>query len=256
MESTAQQEVVEAAGSPLHGPRRALKRSSVQILFVLWCAVWTLLSASAFYRSLIEQTGGEWSAPLDDVFIHFDYARATALGHPFEWVAGNGYSSGNTSLSYPFVLAFGWLVGFRELSLMVWAAWIACLSVFGLMLAVGRAVRGPAAFLAAPLLVGVGALAWSLWSGMEVAFFLALWGAALVAFDHLGRTRVQADPARRRRAMRILAACGVAPRGHPARGDRHHLRLRALRRLRAAPIAARAGRASSPASSRPRSSPW
>ena len=24
-------------------------------------------------------TGGEWSAPLDDVFIHFDFARATAI---------------------------------------------------------------------------------------------------------------------------------------------------------------------------------
>ena len=51
----------------------------LELGFVIWCALWTLLSASSFYRSLVEQTGGEWSAPLDDVFIHFDYARATAL---------------------------------------------------------------------------------------------------------------------------------------------------------------------------------
>ena len=185
--------------------RNASRRWLREIAFLVWCAAWTLLSAASFYRSLMEQTGGEWSAPLDDVFIHFDYAKATALGHPFEWVAGNGYSSGNTSLSYPFVLAFGWLVGFRELSLMAWAAWIACLSVFGLMVAVGRVVRGAAAFLAAPLLVGVGALAWSLWSGMEVAFFLVVWGAALVAFDHLERV----SDAGRRRATWLLAAAGV-----------------------------------------------
>src|SRR5690606_6552882 len=26
-----------------------------------------------------------WSAPLDDVFIHFDFARATARGYPLQW---------------------------------------------------------------------------------------------------------------------------------------------------------------------------
>ncbi len=84
------------------------------------------------------------SAPLDDVFIHFDYARATALGHPFEWTVGNGYSSGNTSLTYPFVLAFGWLVGFTGRSLMKWAAILAAVSVFGALLAARRLfIEGP-----------------------------------------------------------------------------------------------------------------
>jgi hypothetical protein len=194
---------------PRSEKRRLLpgRAATLELGFVIWCALWTLVSASAFYRSLIEQTGGEWSAPLDDVFIHFDYAKATALGHPFEWVPGNGYSSGNTSLSYPFVLAFGWLVGFRELSLMAWAAWVACLSVFGVMLAVGRVTGGLARWLAAPFLVGIGALAWSLWSGMEVAFFLAVWAAALVTWNRL--VQVSTDEAQRRRATWQLAGCGV-----------------------------------------------
>jgi len=59
------------------------------LLFVVWTALHTLLSARAFYGYMLKQTGGEWSAPLDDVFIHLDYARATALGHPFEWTIGN-----------------------------------------------------------------------------------------------------------------------------------------------------------------------
>jgi hypothetical protein len=76
-------------------------------VYAVWCAAATAYVASLFYSSMLEQTGGEWSAPLDDVFIHFDYARSTARGHPFEWSPGNGYSSGNTSIAYPFALSIG-----------------------------------------------------------------------------------------------------------------------------------------------------
>ncbi|MBX3215958.1 MAG: hypothetical protein KF850_28215 [Labilithrix sp.] len=173
-------------------------------LFVLWAAVCTLTSARSFYGYMLKQTGGEWSAPLDDVFIHFDYARATALGHPFEWTVGNGYSSGNTSLTYPFVLAFGWLVGFTGRDLMKWAAILAAVSVFGTILASRRLlVEGPrddwgrlSSYLLPPMLLGVGALTWSLWSGMEVAFFLATWAIALVAWTKLeDDARVASRPA-------------------------------------------------------------
>ena len=137
--------------------------------YVLWAAFSTLACARAFYGFMLKQTGGEWSAPLDDVFIHFDYARSTALGHPFEWVPGNGYSSGNTSLTYPFVLAFGWLVGFRENQLMIWAAVVAEVCVFGVLLATRRlfvADRTDAwgklgSYLLPPVFLGVGALDWS-----------------------------------------------------------------------------------------------
>ncbi len=162
-------------------------------LYVLWSGLCTLASARSFYGYMLKQTGGEWSAPLDDVFIHFDYARATALGHPFEWTVGNGYSSGNTSLTYPFVLAFGWLIGFTGRSLMKWAAILAAVCVFGTLLAMRRLfVEGPrddwgrlSSYLLPPMFLGVGALTWSLWSGMEVAFFLATWGIALVAWLEL-----------------------------------------------------------------------
>lgn len=173
-------------------------------LYVLWAAVCTLASARTFYGYMLKQTSGEWSAPLDDVFIHFDYARSTALGHPFEWTPGNGYSSGNTSLSYPFVLAAGWLVGFRAQSLMIWAAIVASVSVLATLLAARElfvAPDGPlghrvalrdgwmraAAFLLPPVFLGIGALDWSLWSGMEVAFFLFTWSCALVAWLALER---------------------------------------------------------------------
>lgn len=174
-------------------------------LFTVWAAAWTLVSARAFYGYMLKQTGGEWSAPLDDVFIHFDYARATALGHPFEWTVGNGYSSGNTSLTYPFVLALGWLLGFTGRALMKWAAIVAAMSVFGTLLAARRLffegtrdVWGRlSSYLLPPVFLGIGALTWSLWSGMEVAFFLATWAIALVAWQRLeARNAFSTEPPR------------------------------------------------------------
>lgn len=148
-----------------------------------------------FYSYMLKQTGGEWSAPLDDVFIHFDYARATALGHPFEWTIGNGYSSGNTSLFYPFVLAAGYLIGFQEEQLMVWAAIVAAVSVFGTLLGTRKLFLATAgdswgrfsSYLLPAALFAIGALNWSFWSGMEVAIFVATWAIALAAYAELDR---------------------------------------------------------------------
>jgi hypothetical protein len=149
------------------------------LLFVVWSVGWSIYSARQFYGYMLAQTGNEWSAPLDDVFIHFDFARATAEGAPLEWIAGNGYSTGNTSVTYPFVLAFGYLIGFRDGNLMQFAAWLAILSMGLAWIAIGKhrpstpLLRG-AYYLYAPLVAHTGVLAWSLWSGMEVAWFLAL----------------------------------------------------------------------------------
>jgi len=155
-----------------------------RILYPVFASACVLYSASVFYGYMHLQTRGTWSAPLDDVFIHFDYARAAARGFPFEWSEGNGFSSGNTSLLYPFTLAIGYLAGYRSLDLMAWAAFIACVSVTFFLMIVGRAIdpqlgRG-AKYLLPPTLLSLGALAWSLWSGMENAFHLGVWALVLV----------------------------------------------------------------------------
>jgi hypothetical protein len=174
---------------------------------MLLAAFITLAVATRFYGSLrlqtlhalhwanpdrfelfIGQSRGPWSAPLDDVFIHFDFARATARGYPFQWSEGNGYSSGGTSLLYPFVLAFGYWTGFRELRLMEWAAIVACVCTFGLLLGARRLASNLprlASYLLPFGLLSVGTLDWSLFSGMEVALFLALWTLAYLACDDL-----------------------------------------------------------------------
>ncbi len=164
-----------------------LRRRARNVGFPLFAGLCVLVAARYFYFEMLTATGGEWSAPLDDVFIHFDYARATARGFPFQWSEGNGFSSGNTSLTYPFALALGYWGGFRGPNLMLWAAIVACSSVFAFLLAVRRlASRLPAAaaFLIPPCVLCIGALCWSFFSGMEVAFFLGLWAVALVLALH------------------------------------------------------------------------
>src|SRR5512140_166032 len=110
-------------------------------LHLLFSAALAVAAGAAFWVPALRATGGDWPAPLDDVFIHYDFARATAAGHPFEWIAGQGYSSGETSPLYPLVLALGYLVGFRGPWLGAWAAIVALASVVVLMRSVRELVR-------------------------------------------------------------------------------------------------------------------
>jgi hypothetical protein len=198
--------------------------------YTLLAALITLAVATRFYGSLRLQTlhalhwanpdaferltaerRGPWSAPLDDVFIHFDFARSTARGFPFQWSEGNGYSSGGTSLLYPFVLAAGYWAGFRELRLMEWAAIVACVCTFGLLLGARRlATQLPraASYLLPFGVLSVGTLDWSLFSGMEVALFLALWMAAYLACDDLV-TEAEAENEAPSQTLRRAALLGL-----------------------------------------------
>ncbi len=190
----------------LSSARKTIARAE-PLLYAVFAGFCTLWVATEFYASLRLQTlysvlwndpsqltelshlEAPWSAPLDDVFIHFDFARSTARGYPFQWSEGNGYSSGGTSLLYPFVLALGYWMGFRDQggpSLMVWAAMVACVSVFATLLA-SRSLFSKlpryTSYLAPLALLSVGALDWTLFSGMEVALFLGIWGGTLVVWD-------------------------------------------------------------------------
>jgi hypothetical protein len=136
---------------------------------------------------------GFFPAPLDDVYIHFDFARTLASGHPFEWLPGNGYSSGETAPLYAVVLAVGWLVGFRGRLLGVWAAIVAVLAVASFLRSAQTIARPCSRWLAAGiavLVLSVGIVDWSLFSGMEVATFAAALGQTLLA---LLRTRAGID---------------------------------------------------------------
>lgn len=136
---------------------------------------------------------GFFPAPLDDVYIHFDFARSLAQGHPFEWIPGNGYSSGETSPLYALVLAIGWALGFRGRLMGVFAALVAVLAVASFLRSLQAIVRPCPTWLAwgiALLSLSVGIVDWSLFSGMEIATFAAALGQALLA---LQRSRGRID---------------------------------------------------------------
>jgi hypothetical protein len=126
---------------------------------------------------------GEPGAPLDDSFIHLQYARRLAEGHFFSYVPGKGYTTGATSFLWPILLAPFHALGLRDTSLL-YAAWL-----FGWIAHAGVAVEvfrladrlaGRAAAVGAGAMsLLCGAFAWFAWSGMEtIPFAWALLRAA------------------------------------------------------------------------------
>jgi len=150
----------------------------------MYATVVVLLAALSFWLPALRAVGHRvWPVPLDDVYIHYDFARSWAYGRPSTWIVGNGYSSGGTSLLYPLVLAPGWIVGFRGSWLGIWAALIAVASLIDLARSL-RAMVGPRSpmALALPwLLIAVPVLDWNWFSGMETALLGAALGRALLA---------------------------------------------------------------------------
>jgi len=123
----------------------------------------------------ITERAGRAALPLDDAFIHLQYARRLAEGGFFSYVAGEGYTTGATSLLWPMALAPFHLLGLRGLSL-VWAAWLlGTLAHAALAVEIARLTRRLAGRTAAAgalvMSLCFGAFAWFAWSGMETVPF-------------------------------------------------------------------------------------
>jgi hypothetical protein len=129
------------------------------------------------WRSIlaIRMRVGHAGAALDDAYIHFQYARAIAEGHPLRFQAGEPLTSGATSLLWPAVLAPFWKLGLRD-ELILWPAWIlSFLALAGLAWEAGklteRLAGRTAAVGAGAMVLGLSAFTWYAASGMEVVPF-------------------------------------------------------------------------------------
>ena len=138
-----------------------------------------------YLRVGLESGAGQPLMPVDDAYIHFQYAKQAALGQPFVYNPSDGATSGATSLIYPFILSVGWTAGFRELSLGYWAVLVGAISLAASGIFARRIVRagGGDVWLsegvgAALILCGV--VAWHAASGMETLLACAL---TLATFD-------------------------------------------------------------------------
>ncbi|MBI5929697.1 MAG: hypothetical protein HY862_10335 [Chloroflexi bacterium] len=82
------------------------------------------------YLSLgLTASHGPLLMPLDDTYIHFQYARQMASAEPYVYSPGDDPTSGATSFLYTPLLAIGYLLGFHSLSLAYWAVAIGLLSL-------------------------------------------------------------------------------------------------------------------------------
>ena len=165
---------------------------------------------------------GHPALPLDDAFIHLQYARRIAEGAPFSYSHGGGYTTGATSLLWPALLAPFHALGLRDLSL-AYAAWglgtlaHAALAVEAARITQPLAGRAAAAG-AGAMCLAFGAFTWFAWSGMEtMAFAWILVRTARVAAGWCEPDRPEggapgADGARTMRgAIGLAALGGLAP---------------------------------------------
>lgn len=156
---------------------------------------------------------GRPALPLDDSYIHLQYARRIAEGHPFSFanVIG-GFSSGATSFLWPLMLAPFYLLGLKGLSL-IWASWLLGTVFHAATILEAKRLAEPLVGRAAAIGVGAmcwlcGAFVWFAWSGMEtIPFAWALVRACRVSADWLekGEARTMAD------ARSVMIAGVVAP---------------------------------------------
>jgi hypothetical protein len=142
-------------------------------------ALITFLTYVGMSRSI---GGGDVVMPLDDAYIHFQYARSIADGHPYVYNPGQAPTSGATSLLYPYLLAAGYAIGCRGLDLGLWAMGIGAVALLvsaWLVYLLARAYRSPG-WLAIGLTLAFalnGSIAWHFMSGMETGLMIAfaLW---------------------------------------------------------------------------------
>ncbi len=133
-----------------------------------------LLSAATL-ASMWQGTGGHFMLPLDDSYIHLQYARMLASGHPYVYSPGGLPSGGATSPGWVLVLAPAFLAGAKGVLGAVWSyalcTAILALSALTLRSLVARLASPAAGFLAGAMFLCNGHLLWNFLSGMETGLF-------------------------------------------------------------------------------------
>jgi len=154
---------------------------AANLLVWLSCCI---LAGSTFiiYLGLGQSSGQGVVMPLDDAYIHFQYARQLASGQPYIYNPGLPPTSGATSFLYPYVLAIGSLLGFSGQNLGIWALAVgfAALALCGWLIyrfSLGCGVPLSIAALGGFAFQLHGAAAWHAASGMEtmLATLFLLW---------------------------------------------------------------------------------
>ncbi|MBI1387923.1 MAG: hypothetical protein GC154_05700 [bacterium] len=155
--------------------RRLLLNETYRDLAV--CFLLALLQGAVMIGAELHLDGRP-SFPLDDSFIHLQYANQIAHGYYFRYQNTGGVSGGATSFLYPHLLAVGVWLGFTGERLILWAQLIALFSTTAALFFLqrcGRRIGSPFAGWAAVIWTVLnGHMAWAFWSGMEIALFASI----------------------------------------------------------------------------------
>ena len=193
--------------------RLALTRLAAQRFDTLWLGAATTILTLVMFLSGLWGSDGNLAAPLDDTFIHFQYAQQLAAGHPFEYNTGDPPSSGDSSFVYPFMLAPSFIVGLGGMKALLYADalnFIAHLALVLVMYRLGFALGGRAlALFAASFVLLDGSLNWVFLTGMETGIY----AAGLLAFFWLWLRDVPAGRFHWLAAVGTLVAL-LRPEGH------------------------------------------
>ncbi len=151
--------------SALSAPLRFFKLSHAPL------ALAVMVLAERSIAGILAKTGHP-GASLDDAYIHFQYARALAEGHPLRFQEGAPITSGATSLLWPAVLAPFWALGAHG-DAILWPAWLLSFAALGGLSweaskLTDRLAGRTAAIGAGAMTIAFGGFAWCAASGMEV----------------------------------------------------------------------------------------
>jgi hypothetical protein len=141
------------------------RRHALRLALLLALAVLTL-------RSVLRATGGVPAVPLDDSFIHFEYACSFWEGRGFAYTRGAGPVPGATSLLWPLLFTLPYGLGLRAEHL-IWFAWLLGWAALGLLgyetrRATDRLLSDDGALAAELMVLTFGGYIWFASSGMEV----------------------------------------------------------------------------------------
>ncbi len=144
----------------------------------------SVLVAVLFAVYTLAYTNGISCPPLDDSFIHYQYARMIAEGHPFSYNSVDGYTKGATSFLYPILLAPFFRIGLEGLWIFLPAFLIGLVSLYVSAVYIRRLLLSiteneEASAVAGFLVILNGPLLWGFLSGMEIGLFCALLTAFL-----------------------------------------------------------------------------
>jgi hypothetical protein len=154
---------------------RQYEREIVVLIIAVLCAL-----AFSLYAFIGMRAGdGVPLMPVDDAYIHFQYARQIARGELYQYNPGLPPTSGATSLLYPYLLSIGSFLGLEDLQLGWWALFIGACGLFASSLAVFNITRfaGSHNIFAVALALAFilhGAMTWHAFSGMETMLLVSL----------------------------------------------------------------------------------